>query len=310
MKNRFYFGIMVIFCIQVIQAHFAYANADEAYYLSSGQNLSWIYFDQQPFVGLLTFLSYLVFDNASGLRFITTVIHLITLLVIWKCIDKENGDLRRLIYFFFIFASSLVMISLYGFITTQDTGLLFFDSMFFWSYKGFLQNEKWSHIYWIGLAMAGMMYSKFQGTHFIIVILHSNTELWSSFMFLSSAFLSLYGWSPHVNWRTEYNFPTLTYQLIYRSLSFKWYDVRMLSGKPILINNPVVWMIGFINLWKKSETSDVFHKTFYHIFGGFLVFFGLTPFQGHVVLNPTGRYPFRCPSLLIFHMQTRNTLYL
>lgn len=64
------FGILVWFVINLLQGVFTEINEDEAYYAIYGEHLAWGYYDHPPMVGLMAFLSSILFRALWGSDFV------------------------------------------------------------------------------------------------------------------------------------------------------------------------------------------------------------------------------------------------
>ena len=118
-KKTFIILTIVWFVINLIQAIFTDVIPDEAYYYFYSTNLAWGYFDHPPLVALLVSISSVFFSQELSVRFMTVLLQLLTLFIIWKTIDDEDPS-KRDVYTFFGISASVVMFAVYGFITTPD----------------------------------------------------------------------------------------------------------------------------------------------------------------------------------------------
>lgn len=105
-KKTFLLLLVSWFVINLIQAIFTGILSDEAYYSLWGKHLAWGYFDHPPMVALFCFLSSRLFEGSLGVRFITVLTQIGTLLLIWHTIDDKDADRNR-IYLFFIWLPHL-----------------------------------------------------------------------------------------------------------------------------------------------------------------------------------------------------------
>ena len=115
-KICLFIGILAWFVINLLQGVFTEINEDEAYYVMYGEHLAWGYYDHPPMVGLMAFLSNILFSGTLGLRFCTVLISTLTLIVIWKTIRETAPDTEK-VSLFLILAFSIVMLNVYGFNT-------------------------------------------------------------------------------------------------------------------------------------------------------------------------------------------------
>ena len=77
-------GLFLWFVINLLQGVFTEIQEDEAYYALYGEHLAWGYFDHPPMVGLMTFLSSIIFSGSLGVRFFTIIASCLALFIIWK----------------------------------------------------------------------------------------------------------------------------------------------------------------------------------------------------------------------------------
>jgi len=107
-QKCFIFFLILWLIVNLLQAIFTEVMSDEAYYFLYGQHLAWGYFDHPPMVGLMTYLSSLIFDGNLSVRFVTVILQVFTIFLVWKTIADKNPDASKVILFFIITAS-LVM---------------------------------------------------------------------------------------------------------------------------------------------------------------------------------------------------------
>jgi len=223
LNYRFWFILLLVgtFVLNIIQGLFTGIISDEAHYALIGANLDWGYFDHPPVVAILTRFSSLFFSGALGIRFAGIVLHIFTLFITWKIIGEKHPETKK-IFFFFLIVSSFVMFTVYGFVTTPDVPLLFFTALFLYAYKQFLKDTSSKIVLFLGIAMAGLVYSKYQAALVIGFVVFSNLRLLKNGKFWISAILGLLLLIPHFYWQYDHGFPTFRYQLIDRATDFKW----------------------------------------------------------------------------------------
>jgi hypothetical protein len=279
--KRLFFIIMVIwFLVNLIQASFTEILSDEAYYGLYGKHLAWGYFDHPPMVALLTRLSSIFFEGNLGIRFMTVVLQIFTLLITWKIIDEKYPDSQKILSFFII-AGSIFMFSIYGFITTPDVALLFFTSLFLFSYKKFLISQSWGNVISLAVSMAGLIYSKYHGALVIGLVVISNLKLLRSYKFWISGIVALVLLSPHILWQVTNDYPSLKYHLADRSEGFKWRYLFEYIPNQLAVFNPFVLIAAGYTM-VKVKPEDLYTRSLYFLIAGFICFFGLTSFRGHV----------------------------
>lgn len=268
------------FLINLLQAVFMEILSDEAYYGLYGKFLDWGYYDHPPMVALLVRISSLVFSGNLGIRFMTIILQLGTILLIWKTLGLKNPDVSAVISFFII-SGSISMFSAYGVITAPDAPLLFFTALFLFLYKKFIDNQKWSTTLLLALSMAGLIYSKYQSVLVIGFIILADIRLLRSIKFWIAGLLALLLLSPHFYWQYTNNFPSFQYHLIDRADSFDWkYFLEYLPNQMAVFNPLILGAAFYVILKYKAENK--FNRSLYLQIIGFIGFFWLTSFRGHV----------------------------
>ena len=279
-QHLFIFFLILWVGMNVFQALFTEMMSDEAYYLLYGENLAWGFFDHPPAVGLMTCISSLLFGGNLSVRFLTIVLHIFTLVITWKLLGEKQPDEKKVTLFFAI-AASMVMFTAYGVITTPDVPLLFFTALFLLFYKYFLERDTWFNTLILGLSMAGMIYSKYHAALIIGLILLSNLKLLLRYKFWIAALFALLLLIPHIRWQFVMDFPAFKYHLIQRSSSFRWLYFLEYIPNQLVVFNPLAFGAVMFILFK-YRANDVFERGLYFLLIGFLSFFWLMAFRGHV----------------------------
>lgn len=267
--------------LDICQALLTEVMNDEAYYWLWGQHLAWGYFDHPPMVALFTFLSshLMPFGNLS-VRFMTIIAHALTLFLVWKIIDdKEPSGLK--VCLFFVISASLIMFSVYGFITTPDVGLLLFTALFLWLYQKYLQNNTYTYALLMGLSMACMLYSKYHAVLIIGLIVLSNPRLLIQGKAWLAVGVTVLLMIPHLLWQINAGFPSFQYHLIDRQDAFSWIYILEYVPNQLVVFNPVTLFFVFAVLFR-FKPKDVFERGLYFLIFGFLGFFWLMAIRGHV----------------------------
>ena len=253
---------------------------DEAYYFLYGQNLAWGYFDHPPMVGLMTFISSYFFNGNLSVRFMTVVIQFFTLVLLWKLIDEQKPDARK-VALFFIISASLVMFQAYGFVTTPDAPLLFFTALFLLFYRNFLKQSSWFNTLMLAVSMTGMIYSKYHAILIIGCIVLSNWRLLIQSKFWMAVLVTALCMIPHVYWQITMGFPSFQYHLSDRTRSFKWgYLLEYIPNQLVVFNPFTFGAVVYVLI--KHKARDVFERGLYVLTVGLIAFFWLMSFRGHV----------------------------
>lgn len=283
-QKCFIFFLIIWLIVNLLQAIFTEVMSDEAYYFLYGQHLAWGYFDHPPMVGLMTYLSNLIFDGNLSVRFVTVILQVFTIFLVWKTIADKNPDTSKVILFFIITAS-LVMFQVYGFVTTPDAPLLFFTALFLWSYQRFLSlssnKRSWQNTFLVAVSIAGMVYSKYQAVLVIGLVLLSNWRILLQYKaWLAGLFAALL-LIPHFHWQFANNFPSFQYHLSDRSSAFKWgYFLEYLPNQLAVFNPFTLGAAVYVLI--RYKPKDIFERGLYFLIIGFIAFFWITSFRGHV----------------------------
>ena len=155
-QKLFYILLAIWVLADLLQAIVTPVHADEAYYALYGKFLDWGYYDHPPMVALLTALSDAHFKGNLTIRFLTVLLHGGTVWLVWKTLPHKTLTSSD-VWTFFAIAASLVMFSVYGFITTPDAPLLFFTALFFYLYKRYLNTPTWPLALALGVTLASML---------------------------------------------------------------------------------------------------------------------------------------------------------
>ncbi len=274
-RNTFLLLLLVFFVINLLQSHFTGLFEDEAYYWVWSGDLAWGYFDHPPMVALWIYLGRILFEGEIGMRLLSATIFPLLLVILWLTVDHKNKWDQIVLFFFLII--SVVLLQAFGFIITPDTPLLFFVSLFFLAYKLFLREQNLLHSLLLGVAMAGMLYSKYHGILVIAFVLLSNWKLLRSPWFWGASLFGLLLFIPHLWWQYENGFPSFLYHLYDRAK--KPYN----PGKTLLhfVNMIAVVGITFPLIYKAlylKQTTNVFERGLKYTVYGFFIFFFLATF--------------------------------
>ncbi len=280
-KISFYSLLFLWFIIDLIQLSFTGVLNDEAYYYSWGQHLDWGYFDHPPLVAVLTYLGDLIFNGRWSVRFFTALIHVFTVLFIWKTIDDKHKQNQFSALYFLGIAFSMPMFSAYGFITTPDSVLLFFFALSAWALKQFMSRQENLDILWLSIGIAGMILSKYHAFLVIIIALMSYLKILKEKRFWLVIFLIGLIIIPHFLWLNEHDFITFKYHLIERSKGFKIDYLLEYIPSQFAVLNPYYLFLFLLIIFKKIEL-DSYAKVMKNIAIGVLLFFAVMTLRGRV----------------------------
>jgi len=288
-------GFFIWFILNLLQGQFTEIQEDETYYALYGEHLAWGYFDHPPMVGLMTFLSSFFFSGALGVRFFTILSSCLSLYVLWCIVNPKNGDIStdsttsfsvegltpNHVILFFTLAFSIVMLNIYGFITTPDVCLILFSALFLLVYQHYLEHNTWKNALLLGLMMALMIYSKYHAVLLLGLIVLSNLRLLKDGKFYVACLVALVLLLPHIIWQVKADFPSFRYHLLQRSEPFRWSYFFEYLPNQLLVFNPFTFGAMVYVLFKHHATN-VFERGLRFFFVGFFLFFWLMAFRGHV----------------------------
>ena len=278
--KQFYYFLAAFFVLNLVQSFFTELIFDEAYYWYYSQNMAWGYFDHPPMVALLIKISSLFFNGELGVRFMSCIISMINLVVLWLLIDKpeKNGYIPH----FFLLVFSMTLLNAYGFFTLPDTPLLFFTSCFLLSYKHFLKAEKITTAIVMGICMAALMYSKYHAVLVILFVLLSNLKLVKNRYAWLSVLVALICYAPHFYWLYENDFVSIKYHLYERpndAYSFEKYTLGF------FVNLIAIFGLTFPFIYYalyKTKSKDLFNKALLYLVYGVILFFFISSFNRRV----------------------------
>ena len=276
-------GLVDLLCASLCNIH-----ADEAYYRLYGQYLDWGYFDHPPFVALLTSVSDWLITGSSivaknlSVRLMTVILHMATVLVVWRSLHIQDRSDKRSQNIFFLIAGAMVMFNAYGFITAPDAPLLFFAALFYYAYRRYISLPTWRYALLLSLAIAGMAYSKYMAVLAVGFVLLSNLKLLKDLRMWVSVGISILLLLPHLYWQYANDFPSMTYHLVDRSTHYNWLYTLEYVPNQLMVFNPLAYCLM---LWLSIRgfcTKDVFKRGMSWSILGFQVFFLVMTIRGHV----------------------------
>ena len=288
--------ILVFFILNVIQGSLTELLPDEAYYWVYSQYMDWGFFDHPPFVAVWITISDFLFTDEIGVRFFSAVSFSFLSYIVWCTIDhprkKEYTWLFLLVFF------STALLNVYGFITTPDTPLMLFCGLFLYAYKEYVTKKNTLSYLLLPIAIAGMMYSKYQGILIVFFVFLSNWKLIKDYKLWLVCLGALLLYIPHLHWQWMNDFASFRYHLQGRvsNRAYKLEHTLMHFVNMIAIVGftfPIIYHAFFKNI----RTKDTFAKALNYIIIGFLVFFFFSSFRGRV--QAQWIVPISIPLLLI-----------
>ena len=273
---------LFLFCIlNSIQGNYTELLPDEAYYWVYSQYMDWGFFDHPPLVAVWVTISNLLFSDELGVRFFSAISYSLMIYLVWITIDHPSKN--KYSWLFLLLFASTALLNVYGFITTPDTPLLLFLALFLWAYKLYLTQKNTSIYFILSFAIAGMMYSKYQGVLILLFILLSNWKLIKDYKIWLVCLGALVLYIPHIHWQYINDFPSIRYHLYERasvaSYKFEYTFMHVVNAIAIL---GFTFIIIYKAFFKGIKSKNIFYRGLNAIVLGFFFFFLIASYRGHV----------------------------
>lgn len=246
---------------------------DEAYYWMYSRSLDWGYFDHPPMIAIVIHLGTSILDGELGARLMAILLNLGTLLLLDYLIKPRQFHL------FALLVASIGILHFLGFLALPDSPFLFFFTLYLVLYKSFLKKNNLVLSLCLGLAMAGMLLSKYHGFIIIIITILSNPRIVTNYRAWLSILIAALLCLPHLLWQIDHNYPSLQYHFTDRSSqSYSiWFTMEYLITQPFILG-PFTGLLAFFAV-AKCRTESSFEKTLKYIFWGGYLFFLLMTFK-------------------------------
>lgn len=272
--------IFFVFIINLLQGAYTELLSDEAYYWMYSQNMDWGFYDHPPAVSVWIYLSSLFFSGEIGVRFFSAVSYCVIIWMVWKTIDHPRK--KEFTWLFLTIILSSVLLSVYGFITTPDTALMMFYSVFLYAYHMYLSKNSLMSYLLLSISIAGMMYSKYHGFLIILFVILSNFKLLKDSKLWLTVLFSVVLYFPHLYWQWNNDFISFKFHLIERGNRVYKFENTLLHFVNIIIIFGFTFPIIYQAFFKYIKTKNQFLKSLNYIVLGFIIFFFLSSFKGHV----------------------------
>ena len=279
-SRLFIYLLITVFLINLIQGYFTELIFDEAYYWYYAQNMAWGYFDHPPMVALLVKISSFFFEGELGVRFMSVILSVGTIIFLWLSIDHPRK--KDFTAHFFVLYFSMTLLNAYGFLTLPDTPLIFFTAVFLWAYKSFLKSPSVVQAVLLGCIMAALMYSKYHAVLVIVFVILSNYKLVFNKYAWLAVIVSLICYTPHILWLIEHDFVTLKYHLFERpnrAYHFEDYTLGFFINLVAIFGLTFPWIYAAIY---RTKVSDKFVRSLLYLIYGVLIFFFISSFNRRI----------------------------
>jgi len=277
LPRLFLYLLGAILVTNLLQAYFTELIFDEAYYWYYSKNIAWGYFDHPPMVAWMIKASSLFFKSELGVRFVSCLLSVVTLIVLWLLIDHPKK--KNYVIHFFVVAFSMTLLNAYGFLTLPDAPLMFFTALFLYVYKKFIAAPSLLLSLLLGIVMAALMYSKYNAVLVIVFVLFSNLKLILNKYAQVAVIISLLCYTPHLLWLYENDFVSIKYHLFERpnqAYSFNKFTLKYFLDLITIFG--LTFPLAYYILYK-SKTKDLFDKALIFLTYGILIFFFISSFS-------------------------------
>ena len=273
-----FFFLLAWTVLNAIQAYTLELQGDEAYYWLYSKYLDWGYFDHPPMVALFIRIGDSILHTELGLRLTTVITSTASLYILWLILKKYTVDAVA----FILVISGVFIFHIYGFTTTPDAPLFFFTVVFYYFYQQYAENDKWKLAVLLGITVACLLYSKYNGILVVGFTLLANLKLLKrpSFWFIVVLAVALY--VPHIIWQVQHGYPSINYHLFERS-SDKYDFTNTFSYLPgqLLMAGPLIGWFVFYKAFT-TKVKDVFIRCLMVNCVGTLLFFFISSAKGEV----------------------------
>jgi len=291
----FIIGSLALLVFNLLQASVTELLDDEAYYWMYSQHLDWGYYDHPPMVSWMIKAGYGLFHNTIGVRLFSTLAVGICPWIMYA-LQKPANSLRLVTIIL-----SVGLIHFGGILAVPDAALVFFSAVYLWVYRRYLKEETLLNTILLGICMAALLYSKYQGLLFIGLCVLANSKLLLDKKFWIATLLCVILLAPHIYWQFAHGYPSLQYFLSerYSTTSYHYsYSTDYVLGQLFFFGPLIGWMI-FAAAFGRKANGDVWIRTLKTIVCGVTGFFFLTTFKGRV--EPNWTVVAIIPAILLLH---------
>jgi hypothetical protein len=254
------------FVLSLIQASLVNLTSDEGYYWFYTKHLQWGYYDHPPVIALMISAGYSIFTNEMGVRLLNIVMMSGSILLFFYLLPARLRNSKTA----FILLLSQPLLHYFSIIVFPDGPLIFFSLLFLLGYKRWLERNDLLSGILMGLALAGMFYSKYHGLLILVFTVFSNMHLLRSRWFWLAVFMALLLALPHLYWQLNNGWPSLQYHFQKRTqfsgLNFHFIGEYISQQLPAF--GPA-FLFGAITV----KNTTVFERTLRFVVLGTLIFF-------------------------------------
>ena len=301
-KKQYVFaiGIVGLLLFNLLQAGYTELLDDESYYWMYSQHLDWGYYDHPPMVAWMIHAGYSLFPNTIGVR-LFAVLAITVCAYIMYALQKPYNPIRLVIIIL-----SLGLIHFGGMLAVPDIPLVLFSAIYLWVYQRYLKKETWLNTILLGVCMAALLYSKYQGLLFIILCVLANIKLLTDKKFWIATLLCAILLTPHIYWQVVHGYPSLQFYIGERFSTTTYHfsnTTDYILGQLFLFGPLIGWMF-FFAVYKQKVNGDIWIRTLKTIVIGVLGFFFLATLKGRMEVNWTAIAIIPAILLLHYYLET------
>lgn len=292
-KHPVFLFLLAWFILNLVQAGSTGLFDDEAYYWVYSKFPAWGYFDHPPMIALFIKLGYGLIHNEFGVRLLIVISNTLTLGIIYLLLPRKNDTV------FFAIAGSMAILQIGGIIAVPDLPLTFFVALYFLAYRNFCRKMALVNIFFLGLVMALMLYTKYHAILIIFFTFLSNPKMALKYQAYIAALFGAALFIPHLYWQYVHEFPSVYYHLFERNaVTYEFsFTIEYILGQ-VLIAGP---FMGWLILWAafKYKPRDDLEKSLQYSLAGIYILFFISTLKGRVEANWT--VPAFIPLIILSH---------
>jgi 4-amino-4-deoxy-L-arabinose transferase-like glycosyltransferase len=281
--------LLALFIVQLLVASSFELAHDEAYYWLFSRHLDWGYFDHPPFVAVVIKLFSFLPASELSVRLGFILLQFATVLIL---LSMSGFSWVGVVLFF-----SFPLASVGGVLALPDMPLLFMTACYFWCLKSYLERDRFTESFILGVCIALLLYAKYHGVLLIFFTLLALPKLVYKKSFYLVTLTSLLCFLPHVWWQYLHDFSTLRYHFFERpsavfslARSTEYLIVQIFMAG--LFSGPLVWY-----LLLKTQPQDAFNRVLKYSSIGAVIFFLLSSFSKRIEANWT---IFLAPPIILY----------
>ncbi len=214
-----------------VQAYFTELASDECLYWSFSLWPDWGYFESPPAVFIWGGLFSQFIKDEFFVRLFVILTSSVSLYLAWALAEKPKP------WLFFGIAFSIPMLQFGGFFLAPDAPFVFFSILFLVAFQHFLKKPALKNAVVLGLLIACIGYSKYQGIIFLSGVFIANYKTLKNPLIGLSFGIALILLIPHLLWLQSHDWATVQFHLFFRTPE-KWHWT--------VISN---WILGQLVTW-------------------------------------------------------------